>query len=495
MLEQPRPDLVPEQVVIQAPLQARFLLFAPEYVPEVVDVDLPAGCSVLQALECVQAFRTPHLVSRFSVLVPVRPQTLAACALCLALPPWCVATYVLLDCSRVSGAVFCAPCAEVTTRASLFAIARLPRDRAIDVYVQDRVLPLQEGDAIGIRTGYSIVFVPADHPPFVVTYVADMLQDPLSWDRAVPLPGVDGLWRYLLTDDEPMQFLPSTQRRGTLRDAIARALGYDMDRLVIQPTRPNLSDHFDFGIWGWSTLVVSQEVPRDPTTVLYVLDMRPVLCGITWGTANLGRVRVGPIIQRFRALCPAGYRPALHGGRHEGTRPSHIRIVVPGSVLVVTFEALLAAGQADTDDTSGEDQDAGPERPDDSDQVAGADSQHPGYDAGGSDARHQAAQVTDTRTTGPPAAASSRAPCFSVRSRYGSGLAGAPLSILASLVCGCLVGCLIEEAVVAGYGNGTAFWPFPLRLWAGVPGYRLSLLPFFALLCSFGVPPSLEVFM
>ena len=69
--------------------------------------------------------------------------------------------------------------------------ARLPRDPTVEVYVHERALPLQDADAIAIDTGYCVIFVPAAHPPFAVTFLDDMLQDRLSWDRGVPLPGSD----------------------------------------------------------------------------------------------------------------------------------------------------------------------------------------------------------------------------------------------------------------------------------------------------------------
>ena len=141
----PQPDPALNPPVAQDPLLTRFLLFAPEYRPEVVDALVPVGSTVAQALEILQLLRAPLSIALFPALVPVQPQPLRACALCLAIPSWTTDRYILLDCSRVNGTVFCALCADVTNRASLLAIARLPRDPALEVYVNDRVLPLGEG--------------------------------------------------------------------------------------------------------------------------------------------------------------------------------------------------------------------------------------------------------------------------------------------------------------------------------------------------------------
>ena len=330
--------------------------------------DLAGGCRrtcscwEYCAHEILQLLRAPLSAELFPALVPVHPQPLGAYALCIAIPSWTTDRYIMLDCSRVNGTVFCALCADVTNRASLLAIARLPRDPTIEVYVHDRVLPLGDGDAIGVRTGFCVIFVLAAQPPFAVTDLDSMLNDPLSWDRTAPLPGDGGFWLLLLTDDEPLQLQAPDEDPVPSRAVVANALHYDPARLLLQPTAPTLCDHFDFGIWCSAIFIASQEVRSSLHAVPYVLDMRPVLCSLTWGVADRGRVFEEPILRRFRALCPVSHQPALQGGRPDPVEGLLCRVVEPGHVLTVIFrevtDQVLSEGpdnvEVDSEDTASE---------------------------------------------------------------------------------------------------------------------------------------------
>ena len=128
------------------------------------------------------------------------------------------------------------------------------------------------------------------------------------------------------------------------RAALAEALEYDLDRLVSQATAPNIGDHFDFGIWSLDTCIVSQEVRPAPGAVLYALDMRPILCGLTWGLAEQGWVLADPIVNRFRSLCSMGFQPVLSGGRPGFAAGLPCRFVGPGTVLAVTFVPVEPPG-------------------------------------------------------------------------------------------------------------------------------------------------------
>ncbi|CAE7732831.1 unnamed protein product [Symbiodinium sp. CCMP2592] len=317
-------------------MPARFLLFAPRVLARTY-VDMEVGISAQAALSSIQAQRSQRVRALFPEVTFAHPQPVDAFALCIALPSWTQDKYVVLDCSRMNGAIFCGLCAPVTTRASLLAIARLPRHANVEVYVHDRVTPLGEQDAIGIDTGFCVSFVPLGHLVFTVTRIQDMLQDPLSWNREAPLPGLDGRWFLLLTDDEPTQFLRAPWNTGSQRADIAQVLGYDPARLVIQPTRPNLLNHFDFGIWGSAVFITTQSAQPSQESVLYVLDMRPILCGLTWDVAKHGRVAVDPILQRFRPICPDGFSPDLSGKHIQVDTQGRFCIVDPGAVLTVTF--------------------------------------------------------------------------------------------------------------------------------------------------------------
>ena len=112
-------------------------------------------------------------------------------------------------------------------------------------------------------------------------------------------------------------------------------------------------------------MIVSQEVQRNADSILYILDMRPIMCGLTWGVARAGRVPIIPVVDRMRAVCPPDYRPVLSGGVPlAGSRPPLV-IVEPGAVLTVTFV------RCDTDER-------GTDPADDSSDSSGSSSGEPG---------------------------------------------------------------------------------------------------------------------
>ena len=235
--------------------------------------------------------------------------------------------------------------------------------------MHERVDALGDGDAIGINTGFCVTFVPQQHPSFAVASLEDMLHDPLSWDPTAELPGVQDRWVYLLTDDEPFPALPSPQRALPARLEYAALLDYDPARIVLQPSYPAIRDHFDRGVLADTVLIVSQEVASDAEHILYVLDMRPVLCGLTWGVARFGRVLTRPILERFRAICPPGRRPDIQGGQVEPAGFPRCLRVEPGNVLTVSFVPADVPDDSDSSDSSaGTDADV-PDGPDDMDDL------------------------------------------------------------------------------------------------------------------------------
>ena len=236
----------------------------------------------------------------------------------------------------------------------------------------------------------------------------DMLRDPLSWDQNAGLPGVLDRWVYLLTDDEPFPALPSPQRTLPARLEYAALLDYDPTRIVFQPSYPAIRDHYDRGILADTVLIVSQEVLSDAEHVLYVLDMRPVLCGLTWGVARFGRVRTRPILDRFRRICPPGTRPDLQGGQAEPTGfPSCLR-VEPGGVLTISFvpddgPADNGSSDSSTDASAGvpdgsDDMDESPRRPGHNQQHAQEDAATSGTSSGSDPASTERSRSPRGRT-------------------------------------------------------------------------------------------------
>ena len=76
-------------------------------------------------------------------------------------------------------------------------------------------------------------------------------------------------------------------------------------------------DHLDQGVLAHAVFVATELDRRHPETerrVPYMLDMRPLCCGLTWGLAEDGRMWMQPVVDRCDAFSPPGYRTLLTGG-------------------------------------------------------------------------------------------------------------------------------------------------------------------------------------
>ena len=345
-------DLVPHFAVdrpgdaqaVQAQAQrynARFFLFAFEYAPETVDVALLPPTSVEEAFAAVQNARSEHSARRFPQVVQVYPQPRGDFAVALALQAWCSDTYVFFDMTQISGGMFCAHISPLIDRDSILAIAELPREAAVEVYVGDLPEPLQRGRAYQMRTGSCISIVPAAGGPFIVAFLPDMLLSSEGWNGQALLPSPVGRWIHILTDTHANRMRLDSDRRLFLRQDIAGLIGADESRLTLQPAEPRLSDHCDNGIVARSVLVATEELERSVAAgaarVIYILDLRPISAGLTWGFAEHGMLRAQPIVDRCDAVSPAGYGTQLSGGQVFHTDEGlHLRLR-SGEIVCVDF--------------------------------------------------------------------------------------------------------------------------------------------------------------
>ncbi|OLQ00794.1 hypothetical protein AK812_SmicGene16487 [Symbiodinium microadriaticum] len=297
---------------VPALMWARFLIYTPETAPELIDIRIGLNETVNAVVAAIQLTRSSLSSSRFPVVIPCAFQPLQHFAIAVALPVWNQDVFILLDCSRCNGAVFCALSSPVTTRTALLAVARLPADTGIEVFVHDRLHRLEDGEVIEVHSGICVNFVPQAHPLFAVARLEDMLADPQAWDLDATPPHVEGRWIHVLTDTEPLHFRPALVAGVTFRTQIADALGCSPETLSIQPSKPRIWDYFDHGILAHSVFVVSRVIQRPPTGhadwAIYFLDARPVLRGVTWDVAPQGLVATQELSERFQPRCPPGRR-------------------------------------------------------------------------------------------------------------------------------------------------------------------------------------------
>ena len=183
------------------------------------------------------------------------------------------------------------------TRAALLSAAGLPADPSIEVYVPGLETPLLDDVECVMETGFCVSFVPATCPYFVVSSLADMLQSADGWSVNAALLAFAARWICVLTDGEPCCFASAVTRRRFLRDDIARQLGTGPASLFLQPARPPVTDYAEGGC-NAAEVVIATQSPPPSEGCLYFLDLRPLLCGLTWTTADEGLVSTALIRQQ-----------------------------------------------------------------------------------------------------------------------------------------------------------------------------------------------------
>ena len=175
------------------------------------------------------------------------PQPVQDHVLLLALPDWCNDIYVVCDCSRINGAIFCSYGRARMDREALLATAGFSSNADYEVYVHDLLGPVGNTETIDVASGYCVSFLPSTGDMLVVSDIDDRLADPSGWNLQVRIPAVAGLWAHLLTDEGSARILIPEDRRRFLRQHIAESLDIAADEFVLQPARPPVRDSFDLG--------------------------------------------------------------------------------------------------------------------------------------------------------------------------------------------------------------------------------------------------------
>ena len=202
-----------------------FVILAPELIPEIVTVLLPGPADFVSARSRVQASRAQARRRWFPSLLPAVPQPVQDHVILLALPDWCHDIYVVCDCLRVNGTVFCSYVRASMDRASLLAAAGFSSNVDYEVYVHGLVGPLGHTEFVEVASGYCVSFLPRAGGVLVVSDVDDRLADPSGWNLQLRLPVLPGTWIHLLTDNGSDRLLVPADGRRFLRQHIAAALG------------------------------------------------------------------------------------------------------------------------------------------------------------------------------------------------------------------------------------------------------------------------------
>ena len=387
------PDLVqPRPALALPPEDADFricaLVFVPEYIPEELVVTLRPGISVVEAIALVQGARAEVCQERFDRLFPARPQPSPGYAVFVAVADWHDGIVAVFDCTRYNGTLFSALVPPIADRASLLSIAGLSTAQGLEVYAADRPLPLRDGEAVPLARGSCVHFVSPGQPAFAVAFFEDMISSAAGWLQHVDVPMLLSPWVYLVTDDEPAFFQVFPGRRRMFRRDVAAYLGYDTTAMQLLPVVPRLYNFFDYGAFAQHVLIATQFPMSDPVTGLrrgvYLLDLRPLHAGLTWGFANGHSVRAQVLVDRFERLCPASHYVSISGARVRHEDDGVYFDFEQGQVLTVDFRVNVASSDSASGDSSDADSDSsGTSGPADDSACLGVDPS-PGGDHGGS---------------------------------------------------------------------------------------------------------------
>ena len=335
-----RPGEAP-QLTLPPEAEVTFLIYVFEYVPEVVRVSLAFPSDFDRAIAAAQQGRGELARARFPHLTPVHPQPTEEFGVLIATAEWMRDQYVFINLLGLNGTAFSAHISPAVDLASILAVAGIDPQLDVLVFVQDLPQPIQREDVVQMRTGYCITIVHRQQPRPRHNLLAVMLLSPLGWRDQVAAPVAPGEWLYVLTDAEPTRFLLNRDRRAFLRQDIADMLACDVDALSLKASAPRLGDHLDYGVAARAVLVATTILARAPgqedDRTVYILDLRPISAGITWGLAQHGRVRAEPIVRRWDRMCPNVFRSQLTGGRPTHTDEGLHTVVREGEVLWIDY--------------------------------------------------------------------------------------------------------------------------------------------------------------
>ena len=324
---------------------APFLLIGQEYSPEIVLGSLAVE-EVDAVLESVQFARDDDCRRRFGDLVPAYPQPARAYGVAVVKPTWSDDVFVVFDLLLVNGTIFCWLASPVMTRASLLAASGLPPTDDIDVHVPDQDMPLDNLEPCRLSTGSCVTFVPASRFRPVPLSLAELLSHCQAWSTDAPLPCAPEEWLYVLTDSGPCCLQIAASDEATVAQAVASAFGPPSALALFQLALPPLDNFADEGRLTWNVAVYTRDgrVRGADPGIVYFLDMRAILCGITWAIAPDGIVSITLIQSQCARPAAGGHQVEVLGGTRRHADDFDTVLVQAGEVLTVQVAAAPGDG-------------------------------------------------------------------------------------------------------------------------------------------------------
>ena len=328
-----------------------FLVLGQNYLPETIEVRLPATTTTELALEQVAASRHPRDAYLLPRLIAVQPQPCASHALILAAPAWPITgALVAFDCRSIGGSVFALQLCGSLTRQELLRAAQIDAGFRGDIYVGNLPWALGDGIAIPLEHGDLVLFQPPQARYHSVADLDDMLQSSAGWrsafDPAEDAPARTGHHIWIISEQEEILLRVEQERRHQLRSDIARSLSVTTDRLFLQRAHLPLNDLFHRGTHAQHVFAASRELlPAGATgtaspTVCFV-DARPLMLTLGWIQCPLGSFDSAPLVTRYASRCPVGWELWLLRSDLRREPIGGLIAVQPGDTFIVCFGPQL----------------------------------------------------------------------------------------------------------------------------------------------------------
>ena len=324
-------------------------VFAPDFQPERLQLQLPLPCSVSEAQAVVSNARRGDVSMYFPDLWPATPQPFADKLVFVAAPSWLSnRVVVFFDCRRIDGTLFSCIVHPQLRPGSLLLAAGHRCSADIDIYAHGLVRPLPSDQLVELVPGMLLTLVPAGCGAPATSDLASRLlaADGFEPDALLPEPHSSARLHYfVLTDGMPSLFVTDAAQDPTLYEDIARHLSSAVHLTTFVVTNPAVTNGALRGLPIQGVILATQKLLRLPyppareredRQVLF-LDCRLVLQSFLWLLLDGPYVRVQELVNLFQSNCPTGHIVSIIGAPTRNSAQGALFYVPDGTLLSVSF--------------------------------------------------------------------------------------------------------------------------------------------------------------
>ncbi|CAE7041785.1 unnamed protein product [Symbiodinium sp. CCMP2592] len=214
-------------------VEATFLLLAPGYVPEVVNLRVSIPQMPHAMLARVSAARLPEPRRRFPRLLSVSAQTFPHWGTLIVSPSWDPTGVIVCFDSRIDNRLFALDVPPFVTRADVLRLAGVNPDPNILVYHNSTPQPLDATTQVQVHLADLFLLLPREHDFFVTADFSDMIRDPEVWRPPPTFPGVHRNNVWIMSDDRSFAHVMQRGRNHLLRQDLSQIFQCMPARLII----------------------------------------------------------------------------------------------------------------------------------------------------------------------------------------------------------------------------------------------------------------------